>query len=90
MSATSKLIYTIAFQVGWFICILAGNWVSFIYAAIFLTIHLWFLAHHIQPPLMRTEVLWISIVFSGGLIIETVFFSAGFLSSQAPLKLFEH
>jgi hypothetical protein len=90
MSAASKLIYAIAFQVGWFVCILAASWVSLIYIVIFLTAHFWFLANCIHSPSLRKEALWISVVLGSGLIVETIFFSAGFLYSHTPSRLFEH
>lgn len=90
MSKTSTLIYAIAFQVGWFICILTGNWASLVYAIGFLAGHFWFLAYKNSYFLLKKEVLWISVVFSCGLVIETLFFTAGLLYSQIPSNLFEH
>ena len=93
MSTTSKLIYAIAFQVGWFVCIFSGNWTSLAYSVSFLTIHFWILAQknkHLYFYLwLRKEVLWISIVVIGGFILETLSFSAGFLYSDTPSNLFD-
>lgn len=85
MSSISKLVYALAFQAGWFVCILAGNFASLVYTALFLIAHfgfltkLYLLASKDIPRFMRKEALWVMIVLSFGLIVETVFFSAGFL-----------
>jgi len=88
MSTTSKLIYAIAFQTGWFVCILAGSWISLTYAIIFLAIHLWILTQK-KCMQLRKESLWITSVVMGGLILETLSFSAGFLYLNVPSTLFE-
>lgn len=85
MSNISKLVYALAFQAGWFVCILAGNFASLVYTALFLIAHfgfltkLYLLAPKDIPRFMRKEALWVMIVLSFGLIVETLFFSAGFL-----------
>jgi len=89
MSITRKLFYAIAFQAGWFFCILAGNWISLAYAVIFLTIHFWLLAQDRYFSL-RKEIYWIGIVAIGGLILETISFSAAFLLYGESAILFEY
>jgi hypothetical protein len=93
VSTTSKLIYAIAFQLGWFVCIFAGNWLSTAYVISFLTIHFGVLAqknkHLYFYSRLRKEVLWIAIVMAGGFILETLSFSAGFLYSGTSSN-FEH
>jgi hypothetical protein len=88
MLTTRKLIYAIAFQVGWFVCILTGNWVSLAYTVLFLAFHFFFLKYKAHSTLLRKEALWIASVFVGGLILETLSFSAGFLYAQTPSNLF--
>lgn len=89
MSTTSKIIYAIAFQLGWFVCILAGNWISLGYAIVFLGLHLGFVSRTTENFSPRKEALWIILVFAFGLILETISFSAGFLYSNTPVNLFE-
>lgn len=79
MPITSKLTYAVAFQVGWFICILGGNFFSFIYTFIFLTAHFWYLFHN--KKMLSMELLWVFLIFSSGLILETISFSSSFLYS---------
>lgn len=89
MSSISKLVYALAFQAGWFICITAGNFASIFYVALFLFVHFWFLARKNSQLLLPKEILWIIIVFCLGLMVETIYFSAGFLYTDAPKKSFD-
>jgi hypothetical protein len=89
MSNISKLVYALAFQAGWFVCIMAGNLASILYTALFLIGHLWYLAFK-QPKLFQhKEILWVITVFCLGLAVETIYFSAGFLYTDAPKNLFD-
>jgi len=101
MSSTSKLVYAIAFQVGWFVCIMSGSLISSIYAALFLAIHLWYSTkpkHNffIYSNLLKKEIFWILAALVLGLLIETISFSGGFLyfkteaNSHISHKFFEH
>ena len=101
MSNTSKLVYAIAFQVGWFVSIMSGNLLSSIYAGIFLAAHLWYFTkpkHNffIYSDILKKEISWILIVLILGLLIETISFSESFIyfkteaSPHIPHKFFEH
>lgn len=85
----SKLIYAVAFQAGWFVCILAGNLASLIYTLFFLVAHFWSLSYRNSHLSIRKEVLWVIIIFCLGVAVETIYFSAGFLYTEAPKKLFD-
>lgn len=85
MSNASKIVYAIAFQLGWFICIMAGSTLGFIYTAVFILAHFIFIKLTQHKALWFKESLWLLVVFIGGLIVETLIFSAGFLySGSAP------
>ena len=86
MNMQRRLLYAVAFQLGWFICIMGGNTASISYAISFLLAHLW-LQQNASP---YREISWIAIVLSGGFLIETLFLSAGFLYEKSPPLLFEH
>lgn len=88
MSATSKLIHAVAFQVGWFICILGGNWFSLTYTIIFLAAHFWFLSH--KKTCLKKEALWLLLVFVSGFILETISFSNKFLYSLTPTVIYKY
>lgn len=92
MTNISKLVYAVAFQAGWFVCILAGNLASVIYTLLFLVAHFWLLlynkAHNNRHLFVRKEVLWVMIVLCLGAIVETIYFSAGFLYIGTPKNLF--
>ena len=85
----SKLVYALAFQAGWFVCIMAGNFTSIFYTVLFVFGHFWFLARKSSPLFLHKEILWVIIVFCLGLAVETIYFSAGFLYTDAPKKLFD-
>jgi hypothetical protein len=89
MSNISKLIYALAFQAGWFVCIMAGNFASAIYTALFVIGHFWYLARKKPQLFLPKEILWVIIVFSLGLAVETIYFSAGFLYTDTPKTLFD-
>lgn len=84
----SKLVYALAFQAGWFACIMAGNFASIIYTALFLLGHFFYLARKNSLIFLRKEMLWVITVFCLGLVVETIYFSAGFLYTDAPKNLF--
>lgn len=84
MSHSSKIVYAIAFQIGWFICIMARKELVFAYTAIFIFAHVIFLKVNLNKVLWFKEILWLLIVFMGGFILETLVFSAGFLYSKTP------
>lgn len=90
MSSISKLVYALAFQVGWFVCIMAGNIASVCYAAIFLAVHLWFITKPNCHSLVGKELAWVLVVLALGLTVETLSFSAGFLYFQAEEHLYTH
>ena len=84
MSNITKLTYAIAFQLGWFICIMGGDIASVTYTITFLSLHLWRISKterktFLHANSIKQELLWISLVFICGLIIETVSFSTGSL-----------
>jgi len=88
MSNTSKFVYALAFQIGWFVCIMAGNLASLGYALIFLICHFWFLTQRTKSHSVHKEILWVITVFCLGLAVETVYFSGGLLYSLIPNNLF--
>ncbi len=90
MSNISKLVYALAFQAGWFVCIMAGNLASVVYTALFLFSHFWWLTRKSPTFFIHKELLWVMIVFCLGLIVETIYFSGSFLYTDAPKKLFDH
>lgn len=90
MQLSSKFIYAIAFQIGWFMCILMGSWISVGYSIAFFCLHFWFLKRTAKRILFKQESLWIVLVFIFGFILETISFSAGFLYTNEPQNLFEH
>jgi hypothetical protein len=84
MSRASNIAYAIAFQIGWFVCIMAGNALVFMYTAIFIVAHFIFLNISLRKTLWLKEILWLLAIFMAGFILETVVFSAGFLYSTTP------
>ena len=82
MSKTNSIIYAIAFQAGWFICVMAGNYVSVAYAFTYLCLHFWLLSRSKQKLNIQKEIIWLAMIVCCGVAIETVFFSAGFLYSN--------
>lgn len=82
MSATQKIIYAIAFQIGWFVCILGSNTASLYYSLVFVACHLAFSLYRNNALWMAKEVLWLLLIVAFGLMIETFSFSAGFLFYQ--------
>jgi hypothetical protein len=87
----TKLLYAIAFQVGWFICILTDNPTSLAYTIVFVGVHFWFLSRNKisrnDKPSFKKEVLWLLIVVSGGGLLETISFSAGFLHNATSITV---
>jgi hypothetical protein len=79
----NMLIYAVAFQVGWFICILMGNLVGIVYTFVFLTCHCWFLVRDNRRAFLGKEVLWILLIASLGSIVEIISFSSGLLYMRA-------
>ncbi len=90
MSNTSKFAYAVALQLGWFVCILAGNTPSVIYTAVFISAHLIFLKTTFNRVLWLKETFWLLIVLIGGFVLETLIFSSGFIYSNSAPMLFEH
>jgi len=90
MSKIAMLVYASAFQVGWFVCILAGNIAGIIYTALFLAGHFGFMLRSNPHFTVRKEVLWVMIVLCFGATVETIYFSAGLLYTDQPKKLFDY
>jgi hypothetical protein len=84
MSRASNIAYAIAFQIGWFFCIMAGNALVFTYMAIFIAAHFIFLNISLIKVLWFKEILWLLVIFMAGFTLETLVFSAGFLYSKSP------
>jgi len=82
MSSTQKIVYAIAFQIGWLVCILTGNLASSCYVAIFLVVHLWQVTRQ-NPALLNKEIIWVAVVSVFGIVVETLAFSTGCLYLQA-------
>ncbi len=90
MSNASKLSYAIAFQIGWFICIMAGNTLGITYTLAFISAHFIFLRITLGKVLWCKEILWLLVVFAGGFVLETLIFSAGFIYSEVPSIFLDH
>lgn len=90
MSNTSKIAYAIAFQIGWFICIMGEKALVIAYTLSFILVHFIFLKISLNKVLWRKEGLWILVVFLGGFALETLIFSAGFLYSNSSPGFFNH
>lgn len=90
MSNTSKIAYALAFQLGWFVCIMAGNTIGFLYTAAFISAHFIFLKRRLTKVSWFKENLWLLVVFISGLLVETIIFSAGFLYLKTPPTFFDH
>lgn len=90
MSTTSKAAYALAFQIGWFVCIMEGNTASLIYSTLFLGAHFIFLKQSINNVLWLKELLWILLVLVSGFIAESLTFSAGFIYSEIVPYTFEY
>lgn len=82
----NSLIYAFVFQVGWFVCILGGDFYSILYAVAFLLFHFWLL--YKQSNLLPKEANWLVSVFTLGMIIETITFSLELLSSPDSVSVF--
>jgi len=89
MPKIAILIYASMFQVGWFVCILAGNLAGLFYTTLFLAGHFVFLLRNNPHLALRKEVLWVMIVLCFGATVETIYFSAGLLYTDEPKKLFD-
>lgn len=83
MSNPSKFVYALVFQVGWFVCIMAGSLTAFIYTLAFLTFHFWFVLQKNVKVSVSKEILWLLIISSIGLVIEVVSFSNALLYQNA-------
>jgi hypothetical protein len=90
MSSTRKIAYAIAFQIGWFICIMAGNTPALIYTIAFISAHFIFLKLALNEVLWFKESFWLLVVLIGGFILETLIFSAGFLYSDSAPGFFDN
>ncbi len=90
MSSASKLAYAIAFQIGWFVCILGSSSFGLVYTGLLISAHFIFLKITLNKVLWAKEILWLILVLSGGLIIETLIFSAGFIYSEVPSIFFDN
>ena len=90
MSNTSKFAYAVAFQLGWFVCIMAGNSLAVVYTFLFIVAHSIFLKLTLNKVLWFKEILWLLTVFIGGCIVETLVFSGSFLYIKAPSAFFEY
>lgn len=90
MSNTSKVAYAVAFQIGWFICIMAENTPGLIYTAVVISAHLIYLQIILNKALWLKECLWLVVVFLAGCALETLTFSAGFLYLETPPIFFDH
>ena len=90
MSSTSKIAYAIAFQIGWFICIMAGNTPALIYTIAFISAHFIFLKLALNEVLWFKESFWLLVVLIGGFILETLIFSAGLLYSDSAPGFFDN
>jgi hypothetical protein len=90
MTNASKITYAIAFQIGWFVCIMGGNILGFAYTAVFISVHFIFLNITLNKVLWLKESLWLLVVFIGGFTLETLAFSAGFVYSKTPPIFFDH
>jgi hypothetical protein len=91
MSTSSKLAYGLGFQIGWFICIMAGNTASLIYCALFMIAHSIFLKKSLSKVFWLKEFLWLAMIFIFGFAIESLNFSAGFINYlQAPPNPIDH
>ncbi|RYY75144.1 MAG: DUF2878 domain-containing protein [Gammaproteobacteria bacterium] len=88
MSTLGQLVYALAFQVGWFVCITMGNLASILYALVFLICHLSFMAHKHSGKHIGKEILWIIVISCLGLIIETIYFSTGLLYIETQKHLY--
>lgn len=94
MSGVSKLVYAITFQIGWFVCIMAGNIASLFYAALFLTAHLWFVTRQkasfsSHKEILNKELTWILLIVAFGFAIETISFYQGFLYFETHENFYE-
>jgi hypothetical protein len=89
MSNTSKLIYALAFQIGWFVCIMGGDKASLFYTVAFVAAHFCFLKITLERCLWLKESLWLLLIFLSGAILETLSFSAGFLYSNTSVIFFQ-
>lgn len=89
MSSISKIAYAIAFQLGWFVCILAGNTLAILYTAVFISAHVIFLKITFNKVLWLKESFWLLVVLMGGFLLETLIFSAGFLYSHSAPSFFD-
>lgn len=90
MSNASKIAYALAFQLGWFACIMAGNTLGVVYTTVFISAHFIFLKLKLNKVLWFKESLWLLVVFISGFIVETLIFSAGFLYLKTPPIFFDH
>lgn len=88
MPKINSIIYAVAFQAGWFVCVMSGNVLSMTYAFSFLCLHLWLL-HRFQNPFnLKKEMSWLLVIVCSGIAIETIFFSTGFLYATAHTATF--
>jgi hypothetical protein len=95
MSGVTKLVYAITFQIGWFVCIMAGNIASLSYAALFLMAHLWFVARQktsfsSHEETLNRELTWILLIVAFGFAIETISFYQGFLYFETSQSIQSH
>lgn len=90
MSNTSKIAYAIAFQIGWFICILGDKAHVIAYTLGVFLAHFIFLKTTLNKVLWFKEICWLLVVFISGGFLETLVFSAGFLYSNSPHMYFDN
>jgi Protein of unknown function (DUF2878) len=90
MSSTSKIAYAVAFQIGWFVCILGDKDSVIAYTLGFVAAHFIFLKITLNKILWLKESSWLLLVFISGGLLETLVFSAGFLYSSSSHLYFDH
>ncbi len=85
MNLLNKFAYAVTFQIGWVVCVTGDNMLSFLYALIFTGTYLGVTFRNYHS--IKLEIIWIALVLTLGLCLETISFSLGLLQSANPASL---
>ena len=73
-----NFIHIVIFQIGWLVCAIFGNGYALAYSALYIALHFFLLQIRRRIDFTK-EALWLILFLVSGFIIETLFFSVGFL-----------
>lgn len=79
MNSSFKIINSVIFQIGWFICILTNNTISLGFTLLFVACNFLGIYFLTKTLLLKVEISWLLICITLGTLCEMVFFNSGIL-----------